>query len=158
MIFSENEIEISIQELVFRIAAITRSSMTHKFGDHLIGYGWQVDESVFLNDVQGYVGNLFEDGDILDKEVIEEMIYTGLSNLEDFMLDFYEVNYEGVNQEGEDEEFQGSLRDCLNKFNMPSFKKDWKLEEVRADWKDFDDYIFNDRESELDYESIYNSY
>ena len=42
--------------------------MSEEFSDDLIGYGWQVDEDTFLNDVQQYVGDKFDDGDILDKE------------------------------------------------------------------------------------------
>ena len=158
MIFSENEIEISIQELVFRVAAITRSSMSHVFADFLIGYGWQIDEEVFLTDVQGYVGYQFEDGDILDQEVIEEMIHVGLENLENFMLDFYQVNYVGENQKGEEVEFTGSLKECIEQFDIPSFKKQWTLEELKPEWKGYDDYIFNETESETDYETIFQEY
>ena len=58
---SDNEIYISIQELVFRVSAATRSSMSEEFSDDLIGYGWQVDENAFLTDVQQYVGDKFDD-------------------------------------------------------------------------------------------------
>tara|TARA_B110000977_G_C10810389_1_gene390047 strand:+ start:137 stop:607 length:471 start_codon:yes stop_codon:yes gene_type:complete len=155
---SDNEIYISIQELVFRVSAATRSSMSEEFSDDLIGYGWQVDENAFLTDVQQYVGDKFDDGDILDKEMVEQMIYEGLFNLENFMLDFYEVNYEGENEQGEDEEFTGSLKDCLHKFNIPSFKKEWKLEELSQNWNGYEDYIFNDSESEESYEDIFDKY
>ena len=65
----------------------------------------------------------FIHGDILDKETVEQNIEQGLYDCEEFMLDFYQVNYEGENEKGEEEEFNGSLRDCLRKFNMASFKK-----------------------------------
>ena len=155
---SQQEINISIQELVYRVSAATRGSMSEEFSDDLIGYGWQVDEDTFLNDVQQYVGEKFDDGDILDKEMVEQMIYEGLLNLENFMLDFYEVNYEGENEEGEDEEFTGKLKDCLNKFNISSFKKEWKLEELVQNWDGYEDYIFNDSESDESYDDIFGEY
>ena len=132
--------------------------MSHEFADFLIGYGWQIEEEVFLTDVQGYFGDLFEDGDILDQEVIEEMIYVGLENLENFMLDFYQVNYEGENQKGEEVEFTGSLKECIEQFGIPSFKKQWTLEQLKPEWKGYDDYIFNETESETDYETIFQEY
>ena len=54
------EAHISIEELVFRVAAATRCSMSEKFSDNLIGYGWQVPEEDFLSDVQRYVGDDFD--------------------------------------------------------------------------------------------------
>jgi len=155
---SDKKNNISIQELVYRVSAATRSSMTHEFADFLIGYGWQVNEDVFVSDIEGYVGLLFTDGDILDKETVEQNIEQGLYDCEEFMLDFYQVNYEGENEKGEEEEFNGSLRDCLRKFNMASFKKQWKLEELNENWKGYEEYIFNDTESELTYDDIFNEY
>ena len=95
---SDKKNNISIQELVYRVSAATRSSMTHEFADFLIGYGWQVNEDVFVSDIEGYVGLLFTDGDILDKETVEQNIEQGLYDCEEFMLDFYQVNYEGENE------------------------------------------------------------
>ena len=121
----------------------------------MIGYGWQVDEDAFLNDVQQYVGDKFDDGDILDKEMVKQLIYEGLLNLENFMLDYYKVNYEGENEEVKDLEFIGKLKDCLNKFNISSFKKEWKLEKLVQNWDGYEDYIFNDSESEKSYDDIF---
>lgn len=155
---NDKKINIIIQELVYRVSAATRSSMTHEFSDFLIGYGWQVNEDVFVSDVEGYVGLFFTDGDILDKETVEQNIEWGLGDCEEFMLDFYQVNYEGKNEKGKDEEFTGTLRDCLRKFNMASFKKQWKLEDLNENWKGYEEYIFNDTESEESYEDIFDKY
>ena len=108
---NDKKINISIQELVYRVSAATRSSMTHEFSDFLIGYGWQVNEDVFVSDVEGYVGLFFTDGDILDKETVEQNIEWGLGDCEEFMLDFYQVNYEGKNEKGKDEEFTAFHKD-----------------------------------------------
>jgi len=144
------EINITITELVYRVSAAARASMSELFSDTLIGYGWQVDEDAFLNDVKNYVGNLFDDGDILDKEVVEEVIYNGLNSLEEFMLDFYIVSYSA-----DDEDFQGTLRECVVKFNLPTFKKEFKLEDLNPDWDDkYEDYEFNNDDFETEYREI----
>jgi hypothetical protein len=148
------ETQISIEELVFRVAAATRCSMSEQFSDDLIGYGWQVPEEDFLNDVKQYVGDHFEDGDILNKEIVEQKINEGLINLETFMLDFYEVNYEGENEEGEEEEFSGTLYECLQKFNIPSFTKEWKMENISAKWEWIDVFIFIDSPCQDSYDDI----
>lgn len=152
------EIHISIEELVFRVAAATRCSMSEKFSDDLIGYGWQVSEEDFLSDVQRYVGDDFEDGDVIKKEIVEQKIYEGLFNLEKFMLDFYEVNYEGENEDGEEVEFSGTLYDCMQKFNIESFRTEWKMENISANWEGFDVFIFNDSASEESYDDILENY
>jgi hypothetical protein len=152
------EIHISIEELVFRVAAATRCSMNEKFSDDLIGYGWQVPEEDFLSDVQRYVGEDFEDGDVINKEIVEQKIIEGLFNLETFMLDFYEVDYAGENEDGEEEEFSGTLYECMQKFNIASFRKEWKMEDISANWEGFDVFIFNDSASEESYDDILENY
>ena len=72
--------------------------------------------------------------------------------------DQLELNYEGENEEGEDEEFTGKLKDCLKKFNISSFKKEWKLEELVQNWDGYEDYIFNDSESDESYDDIFGEY
>ena len=75
--------------------------------------------------------------------------------IETFMLDFYEVDYAGENEDGEEEEFSGTLYDCMQKFNIASFRKEWKMEDISANWEGFDVFIFNDSASEESYDDIY---
>ena len=52
----------------------------------------------------------------------------------------------------------GKLKDCLKKFNISSFKKEWKLEELVQNWDGYEDYIFNDSESDESYDDIFGEY
>ena len=146
---------IKIDELSKRLAAKVRSTMDETYSDDLIGFGWQINEEDFLKDIKNYVGDKFDDGDCLEKEIIEEVIYDGLLKLDEFMKDHYMCEYENNNGD----EVQATLRDAILELEVKSFKKEWKLEQINKKWtyndkddNDFLGYDFTEEEWEISYQ------
>ncbi|SVD18489.1 uncharacterized protein METZ01_LOCUS371343 [marine metagenome] len=146
---------IKIDELYKRLSAKVRSTMDEVYSDDLIGFGWQINEEDFLRDVKNYVGDKFDDGDCLEKEIVEIVIYDGLLKLDKFMKDHYMCEYENNNGD----EVQTNLREAIIELEIDSFKKEWKLEEINKEWTyddkkddDFLGYDFSDEEDETAYE------
>jgi hypothetical protein len=124
------EVTLLIDEIVKRLTVAVRLSMTEDFSDHLIGYGSLVNEEQLFEDISGYVGNQFDDGDLLGHDNMDEVISFGLNNLLEFMLDFYEVSV--TLDDGSD--YNGSLRDYVYDHSVPTFRTDFKLADLNDDW------------------------
>ena len=146
---------IKIDELCNRLSAKIRLTMDEVYADDLIGFGWQVKEKDFLKDIKSYVGDKFDDGDCLDKKIIEEVIHQGLSELDEFMKDHYSCDYENNNGD----EVTTTLREAQTELEIEGFKKEWKLEEINEEWtyddkidNDFLGYDFSDEADETPYE------
>jgi len=124
------EYEIKIDELVKRLSAKLRLLMDETYSDTLIGYGWQIPEKDFLNDVINYVGDHFSDDQILKKEFIEAEITYSINALDEFMRDLYVSQYE--NNDGD--EITSSLREAMKRLKIDGLKSDWILEDINKNW------------------------
>ena len=122
--------EIKIDKLVKRLSAQLRLSMDETYSDTLIGYGWQIPENDFFNDVMNYVGDRLSDGDKLKKESIESEITYGINGLDEHMRNFYVSQYE--NDDGD--EVTSSLREAMKELKIAGLKSDWILEDLNKKW------------------------
>tara|TARA_Y100000748_G_scaffold277616_1_gene254709 strand:- start:765 stop:1223 length:459 start_codon:yes stop_codon:yes gene_type:complete len=139
--------EIKIDEFYKRLATVVRISMNEDYADSLIGYGWQIPENDFFNDFKGYVTV----GDWNDKDInyIEKEIEEGLSDLHEFLMDFYTCAYE----DNDGNELEGSLREGMATLDIEEgFKTDWTLKEINKKWDLESGFTFTDEEWSRTYE------